>query len=166
MEENTLTLFYTIIIGIISGILTTILIRAFLIFFKETVLPWYQIQVYRGVNISGKWQGTQEREERGSFKFILKLNQKAHNLTGTFSSIDEYPDKSTGYHQFSVEGTISDGWVLLAYKENDKSSFGLGSLLLQVRNGGKELNGAIMFLKTKTATIGTDNVLTLKKTVN
>lgn len=47
-----------IIIGVISGILTTVIIYFIVTFFKKVFLPWYLGLTYRGIDVNGKWSTT------------------------------------------------------------------------------------------------------------
>ena len=46
----------TIVLGIVSGIITSAVIYLFVLIFNHIVLPWYRAFVYRGVGIDGTWE--------------------------------------------------------------------------------------------------------------
>lgn len=151
-----------IFIGVLGGIASWMLIQAASALFWNTVLPFYQRKVYRGVDLNGTWVGEQDRPGRGNFKFELALSQTGHRLSGTLRTTDKYPDGRIFTDSLVAEGMISDGSVLLTY-HGTAGRIGLGAVLLQVRDAGDTLMGAVMFLKAVSSEVGADEDLVLTR---
>ena len=66
----------SLVIGIISGILTSILLLLAANFINKILIPWYQTLIYRGVNISGTWIARFETVNNRFIENRFHLNQK------------------------------------------------------------------------------------------
>ena len=47
----------SIIIGVFTGVLSAMIIGATNIIYKNMILPWFQVKVYKGVLLEGCWNG-------------------------------------------------------------------------------------------------------------
>ncbi len=52
-----MNIYQTIIIGIVTGILSSAIIWALINTFQNTFIPWYQSGIYRGTDLEGTWSG-------------------------------------------------------------------------------------------------------------
>jgi hypothetical protein len=50
-----LELSYSLIVGVVSGVVTTILVFSFRIVWKKIIMPWYEERLYQGAKIEGVW---------------------------------------------------------------------------------------------------------------
>ena len=62
----------TIILGVVSGIVTTGLLYLLGIIFTKIVLPWYQKLIYKGVDLNGEWR-VENKLNNGKEQFLLSL---------------------------------------------------------------------------------------------
>lgn len=132
-----LTIFQAILLGVVSGIVTSICIFIIIQIIQKIIIPWYQTMIYRGVNISGTWRGARKNQE-----VILILKQKAHNITGIADLIlDKDATHLEKIRNFKVKGTIFDRFVQLNLKHEDSSRLGAVSFLFQVEGDGRILKG-------------------------
>ncbi len=135
----------SIVIGIISGILTSIAILIGSRIFNRIVLPWYQSLIYSGILVEGQWytgsvpNSTQEAK--------LELDQYAHRIKG----IATYTDGSTvnsfseKVRTFKVSGTLKDRFVLLTLEHTDRKRIGVTAYLLEVVGDGRIMKGGRVF---------------------
>lgn len=137
-----------IVLGIFSGILTSALLFALNRLFLEVVVPWYQQLIYEGVDLRDLWIYDYPKND-GVGKFRLKLEQKAHNLSGqlTYTSVEKDTESVISY---LVSGTVWEGYVTLNLKSSDRRRIAFAATLLKVERGGQELKGWFCFRNFRT----------------
>jgi hypothetical protein len=118
-----------IVLGIFSGILTSALLFALNRLFLEVVVPWYQQLIYEGVDLRDLWVYDHSKSD-GVGKFRLKLEQKAHNLSGqlTYTSVEKDTESVISY---LVSGTVWEGYVTLNLKSSDRRRIAFATTLLR-----------------------------------
>ena len=155
---------HEISIGVISGLLATFLGWLFYRFSSDTVVPWYQRHLYRGILIDGSWKG--ERNDGGTlYGFRITLIQNGHEIKGIFAAENKKADGSTTSKTFELEGEIADDCVLLRYKPSDRHTYGSGAFLLQVFDGGRVLKGGMIYFGTRIHQIGSAHDIELNRTI-
>ena len=95
METNAINIYFSIFIGVISGVLTAGLIWFIHFIIKKFLIPWYQNITYRGLDISGEWQ-YEMKHDNGTDIVTMNLRQKGHNISGTDRAI--VYDNNSGKH--------------------------------------------------------------------
>ena len=140
----------SIFIGIITGIITAVILWFASIFWKKVLLPWFQEFVYKGVNVSGNW--IYEKEEQVSptnnrtIEISLDIQQKAHEVFGTFRAKNKYTEDPKEYiNYYKIIGLVKDNYLLFSYSAQRKDRTGVGSFLLRVSRGGTQLTGSAIF---------------------
>ncbi len=134
-----------VVIGIVTGILTTVLLFFVKQFIQKVAIPWYQELIYQGVDLSGAWKNEYSGEKKRT-KFKLILDQSAHKLKGSLLFIQKEKDKdmeSSG--EFSVEGYLWEGYATLNFRPKNRKTLSYAAALLKVCNGGTTLQGYLNF---------------------
>ena len=85
----------------------------------------------------------------GVAKFRLKLEQKAHNLSGQliYTRVEEDRESVISY---LVSVTVWEGYVTLNLKSSDRRRIAFATTLLKVERGGQELKGWFCFRDFRT----------------
>ena len=137
------------VIGIVTGILTTVILFILKSFWTSKVTPFLRSIRYQGVQVDGNWSGIDENtdtEKGGIYKteFNLFVKQNAHELTGTcfFKYKDDVKD---GGLEFNVTGYIWEGYVTLNFTPRDKRITSYATALLKLHDGGHSLIGTWLF---------------------
>jgi hypothetical protein len=151
----------SITIGVLSGVMTAALIWAIVSIFKKLLIPWYQIKIYRGINVEDDWSGANERGA-GIYNHQLSIKQRGHIIKGNLFVENIFGDEKFT-STYSFEGVITDGYLSVRYYPDNKKAIGLGSLLLKVVDRGNGLTGSIMFMDISNTTISSHNDLELKR---
>lgn len=147
-----------IIIGILTGILTTALLYLISRMFIDWVLPWYRSVKYTGIDVSGVWETKQEFDSSKEYS-LLNLSQKADKLTGLWTiSITQNGSDENEIKTFDVEGTIEDRFALLTSKNTDKRQIGIGTMLIEAVGNGFELNGCETWYSVDNKEIKADKI--------
>lgn len=133
----------SIFIGVLSGLLTAILIFALSKFIKKVLIPWYQNVVFRGLDVSGNWISEFSFNNQVISEQVLELEQKGHWLNGQMSSTYKLRNPNITV-SFSIEGEIFDNYVFLRYKPTNKKHLGGGSVMLKIVEGGAIMEGGLV----------------------
>lgn len=131
----------TVILGVVSGVITSGLLYLAVSLFGRVVLPWYQNIIYSGTKIAGEWY-CYARDMAQNAKF--ELTQHANELSGQaiYVHADEGDMEIEKLRAFSVTGIIEERFVQLNLKHIDKTRIGLVSYLLEVKGDGRRMIGA------------------------
>ncbi|MCX8130902.1 MAG: hypothetical protein N3I35_12485 [Clostridia bacterium] len=145
----------SIIIGVISGIITAVILYLITSLFKNVFIPWIQSIIYTGIDINDEWISKEHCDLNNSFRFCqdikLELQQKANRVVGVATLILKDRDKDLFVEKlktFSVTGIIQDRFVLLTLKHNNTKRIGFQSMLLEVIGEGKTMKGCLVFYST------------------
>ncbi len=153
----TLGLTESIVIGVVSGVLTSVAIAAFLLFVRKVAIPWYQSITYSGINLSGTWHAV---DPTMSQRIEITLNQTAKNIKGraTFTHIpDDDDEESCSYEPtrtFTLTGLTQDRFVNLTLRHTDINRLGINCYLLEVIGDGRKMSGFFSFYSVNTNQIG------------
>ena len=112
----------------------------------KIVIPWYQRLVYRGIDLSGSWEGMFEMKG-ARYRFDTSLRQSAHLLKGTTTKSKSGSDDDY-VHNFKLSGSTWDGWVLLNLESSDRTSLSFGTALLKIYETGERLEGGMFFSRS------------------
>ena len=129
----------SIFVGVLSGVITSVLLYILLSVTQKIILPWYQSLIYKGISIEGEWCCLKISPTQDAY---YTINQKASNLGGTATIVDH--DAQTQFdtiRTFTLKGDISDRFVKFSMKHTDHNRLGSSVYLLQVGGDGTELKG-------------------------
>ena len=137
--------YISILLGVISGILTAVLIWVvYALFYKKIFLPWLETILYKGIIIRGKWNNRETKGDGKTYEMILDIQQSGYNIKGTFFAGSRTDREDISYYSFS--GQIINEYIVADYKVTSRERLGMGAFLLKVEAGGKSLLGTIVFV--------------------
>lgn len=140
----------SIVLGVVSGVVTAVLMFLIGALYRTQILPWYKSVTYRGVDISGAWVANADRGESLKAKFELLLDQKAHQLSGSAVIIQGSNLSSpSSIVNMEVSGSVWEGFVTLNMQSKDRTRLSYSTSLLRVINGGTKLEGSYLFRSIK-----------------
>ena len=125
----------SIIIGIISGLVTTFLVVILKFIWDKAINPWYEQRVYKDIDISGQWIGKYKNDCYG--KELLNITQNAHHIKGNIITIDG-EDKGNVYN---FHGIFKNLILTLSYSSANPKNIDRGTLTLKIENNGSKLTG-------------------------
>lgn len=133
-----------ILLGIISGLITSAILFLLLQVFNKIVLPWFQDIIYSGVRIEGQWYTQKIFKETGTIQDeLMEIKQHAYKLSGIYTVTKRIPDtENVELKTFVLEGKIKDGFVHLVSHNTDKTKIGITCSLYKVASGGDSLIGS------------------------
>jgi hypothetical protein len=137
------------VFGIVTGILTTVILFLIKILWTAKVVPFLVATRYQGVKVDGQWAGSgksEDPDQGGIFEteFSLFLSQSAHQLGGSFLFKFKSPDKEFNL-DFDVSGYMWEGYLTLNFTPKDKRITSYATTLLKLHDGGQSLIGTWLF---------------------
>jgi hypothetical protein len=131
-----------IVLGILSGIVTSFLLYLGTKLFENTLVPWYLAARYKGIDISGNWKYIMTFSSGNVSTFLVEVEQKAEKVKCYVSETKTLVGNSkTEMRIYEYDGSIQDRFVTLAGRDKNKANLGVYSFLLEVKGSGQEMVG-------------------------
>lgn len=111
------------------------------------VVPWVRRWLYRGVNISGEWQGlgTGYTPAQGEWsELVLRLHQDIRAVRGVVTLRSRSASHSFDVN-LQVAGTLTDEYLALNLLPTHESATSPATALLKLEDGGRALNGQLLY---------------------
>jgi lipopolysaccharide export LptBFGC system permease protein LptF len=142
-----MTISESIIIGVVSGLCTSVLIYLIVKTFQNIVIPWYQNIIYSGAQIDGQWTNSKTFRNGDTIQDeLITIKQSANKLTGFRVITKRYKNKKEiEIKNFDVKGQIKDRFVYLISENNNKRKIGVSCGLYELGAGGDILYGSDMW---------------------
>ena len=111
--------------GIISGLLTAILIYGLREYFNRVLIPDYRARIYKGLKVEGDWDVNQQGKTAEGDELTIKrttkvrIKQKGHLLSGTARSTALNPGYIQESYEYVINGEIKDSFVTLTFKSKN-----------------------------------------------
>ncbi len=137
------------VIGIVTGILTTVFLYVIKVVWDSKVVPFLITSRYQGVKIDGQWSGSGENNDPDQGEVFksecsLFLIQNAHSLSGSF--LFKFQNNAKEFSlDFEVSGYMWEGYVTLNFTPKDKRITSYATALLKLHDGGHTLIGTWLF---------------------
>jgi len=141
-----------ILMGVVTGVLTAVLLFLVKEFWSKTLIPLYQKVKYQGADVSGSWFAEFPSDDGSVSKFSLTLNQNAHNITGSMHFVFTSSEKNYTI-DYNLSGEYWEGYLQLNCRSKDRKRYSHASSFLKLINGGTGLLGSFSFRN-----VMTDNV--------
>jgi len=139
-----LSIFQTVLLGIVSGIATTFILWLVSKMFILWFIPSYQAWRYHGADVSGNWKSDNTYDDGSRVKVSMQLVQHAHTLKGSvfFEIESEHKNVSSN---FLVSGEYWEGYFTITLKSIDRKMFSNGALVMKLAEGGCLMVGHFTF---------------------
>ncbi|MEA1080263.1 hypothetical protein [Marinobacter qingdaonensis] len=140
-------------IGVVSGVLSSVLILLLATLIRRVFIPWFRSLIYSGVDVSGEWHCIDPFMAQ---EITINLNQDADSVSGTatFTWNRDYPDESIlddfeAVRTFNVSGKIRDRFLQVMLTHVDRKRIGVNSYLLEVCGDGRTMKGLFTFYSVR-----------------
>jgi len=142
-----------ILLGVISGIITSILIFGLAQIFMKIVIPWYRSIIYNGYKVDGTWEIIYASPSiRRNVSFAL--TQKASKISGISTHILKDRNMEGDYiKEYSLSGELKDGFMYLIVNHSDKKRIGIGTVMLKIIADGQKMEGWIAAYNSSTSNV-------------
>lgn len=134
-------LFLNIFISVLSGILTSLLIFAFVKIFNKIIIPWYQSIIYKGLDISGEWYEDHNYENLFKQESKIIISQNANAIKGKIILVKKTEEKVIDIKNFSFTGEFYNNYLNITCWNENKGQIGTHNYLMQIERDGKEMEG-------------------------
>jgi hypothetical protein len=136
-----------IVTGVISGVISAVLLFISRALIVAHVLPWYQDLIYRGIDVDGKWYASHINMQQD---FSIDIKQSAGIIRGDARlqrRADEI-DKARfeDVRDFKIDGRIQDRYITLTLSHRNRQRIGVVTLLLEPVCDGRQLDGVMSFI--------------------
>lgn len=135
----------SIILGVISGVLTSALIFVVRWWWINFLTPWYQSFRYQGADISGSWFAEftdTELNIKSTYSAVFK--QSAHTITGSLQFSYVSPERKFSI-DYNLSGEYWEGYLNLMCRSKDRKVYSHAAMFLKLINGGAGLLGQFCF---------------------
>lgn len=143
----------TIILGIVSGIITSAIMYLIIVIFNHIVLPGYRAFVYRGVFIDGTWEEVLDFENGNAQISTAEITQKANSIAGSVTVVKSTNGQVTKTEIMTLCGTLTDRLFNATLVPVDKRRVGIIVVLLEVIGDGGRLRGSTTWYDSRSARI-------------
>ncbi|MGG6325590.1 hypothetical protein ACQ5UC_18220 [Vibrio cholerae] len=137
----------TIVLGVISGVLTTGLLWVTAALVRNTLNPLIKKMLYRGADVSGVWAIKQQNprpDGHSDVSYTLAINQSAEKVKGTFQ-IDYGSSDKSFVTVYGVTGEYWEGYFTFIFRSKNKKEYSQGVMLMKAIHGGQAMEGSICF---------------------
>ncbi|MER0043301.1 hypothetical protein [Pseudomonas sp. MGal98] len=128
-----------VVVGVVSGIITSVVIFIFIKAFESWVVPAVRQIVYKGIDVSGPWYWKNSYGNTAK----MELRQYADRISGVYTYVDKSNIKI-----YNAVGRIQDRFVQLTMTSADPKRLGVLSFVFEVVGDGAELCGCSIFYAT------------------
>ncbi|MCU0678461.1 MAG: hypothetical protein MUF19_02655 [Candidatus Pacebacteria bacterium] len=139
----------SIILGVVSGITTSLFVWVIVKIFNAVILPWYQTVTYQGSDISGTWICIYTKSQNPSTiddpDQSISIEQHGHTIAGSIF-LNKQPNGDRNTKEFKFRGIFRDGHLVFTYEPKDKTKLGLGTHVLRLINDGQKLEGSSLYI--------------------
>lgn len=132
----------SILIGVLTGVISAILIAFFNNIYKSLILPWFQKEVYQGVLLEGKWCGSMKI---GSVEWAMTLTikQRGNKVAGSLTAKSSDPNAKKKETDMFFDGSIYDGYLIISCTSKDPHDISFGAMILKIKN--RKMTGQQIF---------------------
>jgi hypothetical protein len=99
-----------ILVGVLSSFVASVMFLISVRIIDRALIPWFRQQVYRGIDISGRWEYKNVLDGTDYQLHYMEIRQAAERVSGTYtlvSSIENSKDVST----YELCGIVADSYL-------------------------------------------------------
>lgn len=132
----------SVLVGILTGVLSAIVVSVSSNIYRYLVLPWFQTKVYQGVLLAGRWSGF---AEIGNIRWdmVLDISQRGSKVFGSLLAKSDSTEAKKNETDMTFSGNIYDGYMIINCLSKDPREISFGSMILRIRN--KKMTGYQIF---------------------
>jgi len=111
------------------------------IVWRHILEPWYEERLYKGVEISGVWEGSVEYPTGGENKIVVDLRRRGYAVTGSAACV-EGSDKGM---RWNLIGTFRNNILTFTYDSASKREIDRGAGGYHLIDNGRTLKGGCFY---------------------
>jgi len=130
-----------LMLGVVSSILTLILVWFFRVIWEAKIKPWYEERLYKGSEITGEWETEVEYADGDKNKLIYNLTRKSVRVEGEARCIQGVSEDM----RWKLDGYFENLILTLTYRALDRTKLDKGSITLMLVKNGACLDGYLSY---------------------
>ena len=123
-------------VGIVSGIVTSLILLFFQKIYLKIVRPWYDERVYKDTEIEGRWKIVYPEIDELTEE-VVDLKRSAHDVCGALTVLKGADAGKT----YSLSGEFKNSLLTINYCSTDRLALDRGAFVLQLTNNGYGFTG-------------------------
>ena len=127
--------------GVIAGGVAAGAVGFIVLVWRRILEPWYEERLYKGVEISGAWEGSIEYPTGGANKVVLDLRRRAYAVTGSIICVEGL-DKGM---RWTLAGTFRNNILTFTYDSSSKREVDRGAGCYYLKDNGRALSGGCFY---------------------
>lgn len=120
-----------LVTGIVSGLISAILVFIGVKWWNRAIVPWYEERVYKDVKISGVWETSYE-DNNTIVHEVATVEQNAHRVWGEITCEGE---------EYLFEGEFRNLILTARYWEKSRNTLDRGTFTLMLKGHSNTLRG-------------------------
>src|SRR4051794_8660867 len=140
---------YSLVVGVISGVVAAFLVFAFRSLWEQIVMPRYEELLYKDAKIEGVWSSEITFPEGEKNKHRMQLYRVGHTVTGTTTCYEGYSEGNS----YELQGTFRNLTLSCTYQINDTRRLERGAMVLMLVNDGAMLRGSLSYYDNQTNSV-------------
>lgn len=144
----------TIILGVASGIMTTVVLYLLGRLLTGVVIPWLYGQLfYRGVDLTDEWETTTSTGSDSTQTLVVSIKQKGHRIHGQLQKISSVAGKIEDTKILDIKGEIKDRLIIASLAAKTRKQVTAACMALEVKGDGSVMTGILAGYDAKEADI-------------
>lgn len=154
-----------VLIGVVGGIVTTVIIWCFSVGWKKILEPWFEARVYKGIDVSGSWRLANPALATGEFQFsdheTLEISQSAHRLRGSLTLLPIRAQSAPRTQE--ITGEIRDRLVCITGRSRSRQRVGFTSVIAEVSPDGQQMTGHAAYYDLDISSVASAEVVYVRR---
>jgi len=149
-----------IFLGIVAGILTTVILFGLGQLFNKVFIPWYQDLIYKGLDVSGRWFERHNYENLVIQESVITIKQTANRIIGEIilAKKSSSTNAEIEVKAFSFQGEFYNNFLNITCWNKDKKQIGTHNYLMTIEMDGRGMKGMKTYFDIGFQKIKTDDV--------
>ncbi len=144
-----LELSYSLVIGVVAGVVATFLVFTLRAIWERIIMPWYEERLYQGAEIEGVWLSEITFPSGEINKHRMRLRRQGYNITGRSICFEGYSEGNA----YDMHGTFKNLTLSCTYRIDDPRRLEQGAMVAMMLDDGKAMKGVVAFYDDKTNSI-------------
>jgi hypothetical protein len=140
---------YSLVTGVVSGVVATFLVVVFRTVWQRILVPWYEERLYQGPKIEGVWLAEIRFSETISNKHRMQLKRSGYKIVGRTVCYEGYSEGNS----YDIDGTFKNLTLTCTYQIDHRRRIERGSMVLMLVNDGRALKGYVLYYDDQTNSI-------------
>jgi hypothetical protein len=139
-EPQMSTLAFSLLAGVVSGVIASLIVFAFRVHWVRVLQPWYENRLYKGAKIEGLWSTTINFPDKVTNRHRIDLERTGYSVHGSVICVSGYSEGET----YELSGTFKDLILTGSYQMRGRG-LERGTFTLMMIGGGQKLSGFLAY---------------------